>query len=463
MAATALKIVFALYLPIACGKSFNFFVFRNAQEKRACFQRPFCFEKKEEFPLSTNVAELLSPAGDFERLRAAFRYGADAVYLAGHVFGMRSASPNFSFEEMCEASRLAHELGKKVYVTCNTLPRGDELSQLPGYLESCEAAGVDALIISDMGVLRMAKKYAPKTEIHISTQTGVVNAEAACMFHELGASRVVLAREMTLDEIREIRANTPKELEIEAFVHGAMCVSFSGRCLLSNYFTGRDGNRGECAQPCRWKYSLMEETRPGRYMPIEETGEGTFILNSRDLCMAEHIPELLEAGIYSLKIEGRAKADYYVASVTKAYRGALDAALEGRPLPEWVMPELDKISHRSYGTGFYFDRGGPGQDSERGGYVRDWEVAAVCMGMVDDTHVRLSQRNRFFSGEPLDVLCPQEEPFVVVLEDMKNSEGEAIEAAPHATMEVIAKVSHPIPAGAYLRRRRGEKNVLETV
>ncbi len=413
--------------------------------------------------MSTNVAELLSPAGDFERLRAAFRYGADAVYLAGHVFGMRSASPNFSFEEMCEASRLAHELGKKVYVTCNTLPRGDELSQLPGYLESCEAAGVDALIISDMGVLRMAKKYAPKTEIHISTQTGVVNAEAACMFHELGASRVVLAREMTLDEIREIRANTPKELEIEAFVHGAMCVSFSGRCLLSNYFTGRDGNRGECAQPCRWKYSLMEETRPGRYMPIEETGEGTFILNSRDLCMAEHIPELLEAGIYSLKIEGRAKADYYVASVTKAYRGALDAALEGRPLPEWVMPELDKISHRSYGTGFYFDRGGPGQDSERGGYVRDWEVAAVCMGMVDDTHVRLSQRNRFFSGEPLDVLCPQEEPFVVVLEDMKNSEGEAIEAAPHATMEVIAKVSHPIPAGAYLRRRRGEKNVLETV
>lgn len=413
--------------------------------------------------MSTNVAELLSPAGDFERLRAAFRYGADAVYLAGHVFGMRSASPNFSFEEMCEASRLAHELGKKVYVTCNTLPRGDELSQLPGYLESCEAAGVDALIISDMGVLRMAKKYAPKTEIHISTQTGVVNAEAACMFHELGASRVVLAREMTLDEIREIRANTPKELEIEAFVHGAMCVSFSGRCLLSNYFTGRDGNRGECAQPCRWKYSLMEETRPGRYMPIEETGEGTFILNSRDLCMAEHIPELLEAGVYSLKIEGRAKADYYVASVTKAYRGALDAALEGRPLPEWAMPELDKISHRSYGTGFYFDRGGPGQDSERGGYVRDWEVAAVCMGMVDDTHVRLSQRNRFFSGEPLDVLCPQEEPFVVILEDMKNSEGEAIEVAPHATMEVIAKVSHPIPAGAYLRRRRGEKNVLETV
>ena len=402
--------------------------------------------------------ELLSPAGDFERLRAAFRYGADAVYLAGHVFGMRSASPNFSHEEMCEAVQLAHSLGKKVYVTCNTLPRGDELAELPGYLESCEAAGVDALIISDLGVLRMAKRHAPNTEIHISTQTGVVNAEAACMLHELGATRVVLAREMTLEEIAELRAKTPKELEIEVFVHGAMCVSFSGRCLLSNYFTGRDGNRGECAQPCRWKYSLMEETRPGRYMPVEETENGTFILNSRDLCMADHLPELIEAGVCSLKIEGRAKADYYVASVTKAYRGALDAALAGRPLPGWVLPELDKISHRAYGTGFYFDKGGPGQDSERGGYVRDWEVAAVCLGMVDDSHVHLSQRNRFFAGEPLDVLCPEEEPFTGVLEEMKNAEGESIEAAPHATMEVTARVSHPIPAGAYLRRRRGEKN-----
>ncbi len=406
------------------------------------------------------TVELLSPAGDFERLKAAFRYGADAAYLAGQEFGMRSASPNFSYEEMCQAAELAHGLGKKIYVTCNTLPRNDELDKLPGFLESCEAAGADALIISDLGVLRMAKKYAPHTEIHISTQTGVVNSEAACMLHELGASRVVLAREMTLEEIADIRAKTPRELEIEAFVHGAMCVSFSGRCLLSNYFTGRDGNRGECAQPCRWKYSLMEETRPGRYMPVRETENGTFILNSRDLCMAHHVPELIKAGVYSLKIEGRAKADYYVASVTKAYRGAVDAALENRPLPEWVMPELDKISHRAYGTGFYYDKNGPGQDSERGGYVRDWEVAAVGMGMIDDTHVRLSQRNRFFAGEPLDVLCPEEEPFTVILEEMKNAEGENIEAAPHATMEVTARVSRRIPAGAYLRRKRGEKNLL---
>ncbi len=400
-------------------------------------------------------AELLSPAGDFERLRAAFRYGADAVYLAGKEFGMRSASPNFGFEEMAEAVRLAHSLGKRVYVTCNTLPRGEELSRMPGYLEGCQAAGVDALIISDLGVLRMAKQYAPNTELHISTQTGVVNAEAACMLYELGASRVVLARELTLEEIAEIRAKTPKELEIEVFVHGAMCVSFSGRCLLSNYFTGRDGNRGECAQPCRWKYSLMEETRPGRYMPIEETEQGTFILNSRDLCMAEHIPELLEAGVYSLKIEGRAKADYYVASVTKAYRGALDAALSGEPSPGWVMEELDKISHRGYSTGFYFDKNGPGQDSERGGYVRDWEVAAVCLGTGEDGRVRLSQRNRFFQGEPLDVLCPEEKPFTVVLEDMRNGEGEPIQAAPHATMEVTGFAGRSIPAGAYLRRRRG--------
>lgn len=408
--------------------------------------------------MNTKPVELLSPAGDFERLKAAFRYGADAVYLAGREFGMRSASPNFTFEEMKEAASLAHSLGKKIYVTCNTLPRNDELGALPGFLESCEAAGADALIISDLGVLRLAKKHAPHTEIHISTQTGVVNSESACMLHELGASRVVLAREMTLEEIADIRAKTPRELEIEAFVHGAMCVSFSGRCLLSNYFTGRDGNRGECAQPCRWKYSLMEETRPGRYMPIEETEAGTFILNSRDLCMADHIPELMKAGVYSLKIEGRAKADYYVASVTKAYRGAVDAALENRPLPEWVMLELDKISHRAYGTGFYYDKGGPGQDSERGGYVRDWEVAAVSLGMTGETHVHLSQRNRFFAGEELDVLCPEEEPFVVVLSDMRNSEGEEIEAAPHATMEVTAQVSRAIPAGAYLRRRRGEKH-----
>ena len=408
--------------------------------------------------MNTKPVELLSPAGDFERLKAAFRYGADAVYLAGREFGMRSASPNFTFEEMKEAASLAHSLGKKIYVTCNTLPRNDELDALPGFLESCEAAGADALIISDLGVLRLAKKHAPHTEIHISTQTGVVNSESACMLHELGASRVVLARELSLEVIADIRAKTPPELEIQAFVHGAMCVSFSGRCLLSNYFTGRDGNRGECAQPCRWKYSLMEETRPGRYMPIEETEAGTFILNSRDLCMADHIPELMKAGVYSLKIEGRAKADYYVASVTKAYRGAVDAALENRPLPEWVMPELDKISHRAYGTGFYYDKGGPGQDSERGGYVRDWEVAAVSLGMTDETHVHLSQRNRFFAGEELDVLCPEEEPFVVVLSDMRNSEGEEIEAAPHATMEVTAQVSRTIPAGAYLRRRRGEKH-----
>lgn len=408
--------------------------------------------------MHTGAVELLSPAGDFERLKAAFRYGADAAYLAGREFGMRSASPNFTHEEMCEAAAFAHRLGKKIYITCNILPRGDDLAQLPEFLANCQASGADALIISDLGVLRMAKRYAPNMDVHISTQTGVVNAEAACMLYELGASRVVLAREMTLEEIAEIRAKTPKDLEIEVFVHGAMCVSFSGRCLLSNYFTGRDGNRGECAQPCRWKYSLMEETRPGRYMPIEETGTGTFILNSRDLCMAEHIPELLKAGVFSLKIEGRAKADYYVASVTKAYRGAVDAALENRPLPEWVMPELDKISHRAYGTGFFYDKNGPGQDSLRGGYVRDWEVAAVSMGMTEDGRLRLSQRNRFFAGEPLDVLCPEEEPFTVILEDMENGEGEKIEAAPHATMEVIARVNRPVPAGAYLRRRRGDKH-----
>lgn len=402
--------------------------------------------------------ELLSPAGSLEALKYAVMYGADAVYCALPRFGMRAAPVNLTIGELHDGCIFAHARGKKVYLTLNNLPTNDELSELPQYIKDAAEAGVDAFIIADLGVLSLAKQYAPDVDVHFSTQAGITNYAAATMAYNLGAKRVVLARELTLTDIAQIRDNTPPELELEAFVHGAMCMSVSGRCLLSSYMTGRSGNRGECAQPCRWKYSLMEETRPGRYMPIEETENGTFILNSRDLCMADHLPELIEAGVCSLKIEGRAKADYYVASVTKAYRGALDAALAGKPLPSWVLPELDKISHRAYGTGFYFNKGGPGQDSERGGYVRDWEVAAVCLGMVDDNHVHLSQRNRFFAGEPLDVLCPEEEPFTVVLEEMKNAEGESIEAAPHATMEVTARVSHPIPAGAYLRRRRGEKN-----
>ena len=293
-----------------------------------------------------------------ERLNMALLYGADAVYLAGTAFGMRASAGNFDEEQLRQAVLLAHGRGVRVYVTCNTLPREDELQRLPGYLEFLQDAGVDALIVADIGVMRLAKKYAPRLALHVSTQFGVINSAAANSLYDLGADTVVLARETPLEDIRKIRKNTPKELRLEAFVHGAMCVSFSGRCLLSNYLTGRDANRGQCAQPCRWKYHLMEETRPGEYFEISEDG-GTHIMNSRDMCMIEHIPELLDAGVSSFKIEGRMKSSYYAAVVTNAYRQAIDAAAEGRTLDRLWVEETEMVSHRPYSTGFYY--GYPGQ------------------------------------------------------------------------------------------------------
>ena len=268
--------------------------------------------------------ELLAPAGDMERLQAAVKYGADAVYLGGTMFGMRAAPANFNKEQLVEAVEYCHARGVKVYLTCNVLPRNDELAELPEFLKDAEKAGVDALIISDIGVLAMAKKYVPDMEIHISTQSGIVNYETSKAFYDMGAKRIVTARELKMTEIAEIRKNIPDDMDIECFVHGAMCVSFSGRCLISNYLVGRDANRGECAQPCRWKYTLMEEKRPGQYFPVVEDDSGTYIMNSKDMCMIEHIPEMIKAGITSFKIEGRAKSAYYVAVVVNAYRKAID-------------------------------------------------------------------------------------------------------------------------------------------
>ena len=302
--------------------------------------------------------ELLSPAGDMERLEMALSYGADAVYLAGNEFGMRASAGNFDNEQMARAMEMCHGLGRRVYVTCNTLPREDELKRLPAYLEMLDGLGVDGLIIADLGVMELAKRYAPHAKLHISTQLGVINSATACALYDMGADTVVLARETPMEDIRKIRANTPGELKLEAFVHGAMCVSFSGRCLLSNYLTGRDANRGECAQPCRWKYRLVEETRPGEYFPIGEDG-GTYIMNSRDMCMIEHMPELIDAGISSFKIEGRMKSAYYTAIVTNAYRHAIDAAVNGENLDRLWVEETEKVSHRPYCTGFYY--GYPGQ------------------------------------------------------------------------------------------------------
>ena len=403
-----------------------------------------------------NRPELLAPAGDMECLRAALDFGADAVYLAGQMFGMRTAPSNFTREELQTAVALAHARGVRVYITCNTVPRNKEIDLLPDYLAFLQEAGVDALIVTDLGVIDLAKRYAPKVELHVSTQAGITNYAAANAFYQLGAKRVVLARETTMEEIAEIRAKTPKDLEIEAFVHGAMCMSFSGRCLLSNYRAGRDANRGACAQPCRWKYALVEEKRPGQYMPIYQEGEGSYILNSKDMCMVRHLPELLRAGVTSLKIEGRAKSSYYVAVTTNAYRWALDELEQhpDTPVSPWIVEELDKISHRPYSTGFYLG-GEPGQETVQGGYVRNYEVIAVCEDYHDGIAI-LSQRNRFFRGETADVLEVGEQPFDLPLDELFDQDGQPIESAPHATMTVLLKTERPLKRGAILRHRRTE-------
>ncbi len=398
-----------------------------------------------------NDLELLAPAGDWERLEMALRYGADAVYLAGKEFGLRAAAGNFNNEELVKAIELAHSMGKKVYVTCNTLPREDELNRLPGYLAFLNEAGVDALIIADLGVLALAKRFAPKIALHVSTQLGVVNSATANVLHAMGADTVVLARELPLDEIRRIRANTPSELRLEAFVHGAMCMSFSGRCLLSNYLTGRDGNRGECAQPCRWKYSLMEEKRPGQYFDVVEDG-GTYIMNSNDLCMIEHLQDLMEAGVSSFKIEGRMKSAYYAAIVTNAYRHAVDAVACGDPVPEVWVRETEMVSHRPYCTGFYLG-GEPGQCCD-GTYETGADIVAVVESCDEDGNAVLTQRNKFLTGDELELVTPTDEPIRFAVSEMTDAEGESIRDARHPMMEVHLRLPKEAPRLSILRKRR---------
>lgn len=393
--------------------------------------------------------ELLSPAGDMERLKMALHYGADAVYLAGERFGMRAAAGNFNFEQLSAAVKLSHEKGAKVHLTCNTLPRESELAELPAFLESAEEAGVDAFIIADLGVMRAAERYAPRVERHVSTQLGVINSATARALYDMGAKRVVLARETPMEDIFTIRANTPKELQIEAFVHGAMCVSFSGRCLLSNYLTGRDANRGACAQPCRWKYRLVEESRPGEYFEISEDG-GTYIMNSRDMCMIEHIPELISAGVTSMKIEGRMKSAYYAAAVTNAYRHAIDYALKGEALPKVWIDELNKVSHRPYCTGFYY--GDPGQHFAEASYFSDAYVCAVVENCADDGFAELTQRNRFCVGDMVELLTNEGEPISFAVTELWDENGEAITATPHAMMKFKMRLPVNCSALSILRR-----------
>ena len=397
-----------------------------------------------------NDYELVSPAGDWERLEMALCYGADAVYLAGKAYGMRAAAANFDDDSLRRAVLLAHSLGKKVYVTCNTLPREEELNRLPAYLEFLKDANVDALIVSDLGVIALAKRFAPGVALHISTQMGVVNSATANVLHAMGADTIVLARELSLEEIRKIRANTPAELRLEAFVHGAMCVSFSGRCLLSNYLTGRDANRGECAQPCRWKYALTEEKRPGQYFEISED-DGTYIMNSQDLNMIGNLQELADAGVSSFKIEGRTKSAYYTAAVTNAYRHAIDAIAERDPVPEVWIRETDMVSHRPYCTGFYL--GTPGQDTTGANYYSGADVVAIVEECDEDGYALLTQRNKFAVGEELELLCPESEPVRFVCDSIEDEDFSSIVEAPHPLMRVRMNLPCPAPRLSIVRRR----------
>ena len=402
-------------------------------------------------PIQHPELELLSPAGDYERLVMAVQYGADAVYLAGREFGMRAAAANFDNDTLIRGVEYAHRAGVRVYVTCNTLPREDELQRLPEYLAFLQSAGVDALIIADLGVLSLAKKYAPHVKKHVSTQLGVVNSATANFLYDQGADTVVLARELSLDEIRQIRVNTPKDLRLEAFVHGAMCVSFSGRCLLSNYLADRDANRGQCAQPCRWKYHLVEETRPGEYFEISED-KGTYILNSNDMRMIEHLPELIDAGITSFKIEGRMKSAYYTAIITNAYRHAIDAALLGEPLdPVWIA-ETEKVSHRNYSTGFFY--GYPGQHYGSSSYSQTADIVAVVESCDEEGNALLTQRNRFFAGDILELMNPDTVPVSFRASHLTDEDGQEIPDTHRAMMPFRMKLPMPVPPFTIIRKSR---------
>ena len=394
--------------------------------------------------------ELLSPAGDMDRLKMAVLYGADAVYLAGTAFGMRAFAGNFTPEELPLAVKFAHDHGVKVHVTVNIMPRNDEVMALPAYLEQLDAAGVDALIVADLGAFMLAKKYAPHCELHVSTQQSIANYECATSWYDLGAKRVVLARELSLSEIRCIREKCPKELEIETFGHGAMCVSYSGRCLLSNYMTGRDSNRGACAQPCRYQYALMEEKRPGEYFPVFEDEKGTYILNSRDMCTIDHLKELMDAGIDCIKIEGRAKSAYYAAIVTGAYRHVIDDICAGREIDKIWRDEVDHVSHRIYSTGFYF--GEPGQYTANSRYIREWQIVAKVESCDENGLALCSLNNKFRQGDPLEVVGPDLRPFPITAENLTDIDGNPLEEPRNPQMLFHIQLPSQIPPFSLLRR-----------
>ena len=396
--------------------------------------------------------ELLAPAGDWEKLKMAVLYGADAVYLAGTSFGMRSFAGNFTDEELPAAVAFAHDHGVRVHCTVNTMPRNDEVTQLPAHLERLQDAGVDALIVADLGAFTLAGKYAPRCQRHISTQASISNFVTASAWYDQGASRVILARELSLEEIRTIREKTPKELELEAFVHGAMCVSYSGRCLLSNYMTGRDSNRGACAQPCRYQYYLMEEKRPGEYFPVFEDEKGTYIMNSRDMCMIDHVDDLMDVGLSSLKIEGRAKSAYYAAIVTGAYRHVIDDVAAGRAVDRVWRDEVEHVSHRHYATGFYY--GQPGQYYEDSRYIREWQVVALVTDCEENGLATLSLRNKFAAGDTVEVVGPDTKPFSLEVPVMEDQDGLPLTEPRTPQMVFRMRLPRQVPAMSILRIAR---------
>ncbi|TCO79082.1 peptidase U32 family protein [Marinisporobacter balticus] len=405
--------------------------------------------------------ELLAPAGDLERLKMAIVYGADAVYIGGQIFGLRASAKNFSFEDMEKGVEFAHQRGKKVYVTLNIIPHNEELKELPGYLEKLSQMDVDAIILSDPGTLMIVQELAPNMEIHLSTQANNTNYMSAKFWYKQGIKRIVMARELSFEEMKEIRENIPKDLELEAFVHGAMCISYSGRCLLSNYMADRDANRGACAHPCRWEYYLMEEKRPGEYMPVFEDEKGTYFFNSKDLCMIEYIPELIESGLSSLKIEGRMKSAYYVANIINIYRKAIDTYYEkGKNYqydPQWMI-EIQKASHRKFTTGFYIDK--PKNKEQlyaNSSYIREYDFLGIILDYDACTGIAtLEQRNRILKGELVEVMAPGMKNFTQSIEYMWSDQGEIIDVAPHPQQIIKIKMDKPVEKYDILRSRRKE-------
>ena len=420
--------------------------------------------------------ELLAPAGDPEKLKTAVLYGADAVYFGGEAFSLRSGAGNFTLEQMREGVAYAHAHGVNCYLTLNIYPHNDDIAPLEDFLDEIRDVPVDAFLVSDPGARMVLKEHIPSAVIHLSTQANMTNYRTAQFWYDQGVRRVVTAREMSIEQIRGLRENTPADMEIEAFVHGAMCVSYSGRCLLSNFMTGRDANQGECAHPCRWKYALVEEQRPGVYWPIEEDAHGSYILNSGDLCMIEHIPEMARAGVTSFKIEGRMKSIFYLATVVAQYRRAIDAAariLEGEAAGDtagslaaeqayakqtagWIE-ELGKVSHRTFTTGFYFGKpDASAHNYETSSYVRDYTFTGLVLGYDPDKGEALvEQRNKMTLGEEIEVFGPRGETFSMTLADMRDADtNEAVTSAPHPQQHLLIRIPQPVSPGAMLRRAK---------